>query len=118
MEIAEDARAEEENLAHQKKHPKSRACLKIGWGPSAKDFDLGQGLPRRTRGGETGASPRRAMTGEPMQVKGKRAAARRVFVERAAPGHLDVRLLATEPALRSYRCDHGIAPMRLQDLVP
>ena len=34
-----------------------RACLKIGWGPAARDFGFGQG-------GEGGASPKRAATTE------------------------------------------------------
>src|SRR5439155_3931798 len=54
-----------------------RACFKIAWGPAARDFDGGQG-------GESGASPQRAVTGEPTPAGVKRAAARRVFVEKAA----------------------------------
>src|SRR5262245_37425639 len=54
-----------------------RACLKIGWGPAAKDFGWGQG-------GEAGASPQRAVTAEPTQAPGKRLTARRVFAEKAA----------------------------------
>src|SRR6185436_8069024 len=53
-----------------------RACLKTAWGPAARDFGFGQG-------GESGASPQRAVTLEPTQSKGKRAAARRVFAEKA-----------------------------------
>src|SRR5882762_5305976 len=53
-----------------------RACLKIGWGPAARDFGGGQG-------GEVGASPQRAVTAEPTQVTGKRSAARRVFAQKA-----------------------------------
>src|SRR5258708_38199910 len=54
-----------------------RACLKIAWGPAARDFGFGQG-------GETRASPQRAVRVEPTQAKAKRAAARRVFGEKAA----------------------------------
>jgi len=53
-----------------------RACLKIGWGPAARDFGGGQG-------GEVGASPQRAVTAEPTQATGKRSAARRVFAQKA-----------------------------------
>src|SRR5882672_8868399 len=45
-----------------------RACLKIEWGPAARDFGGGQG-------GEVGASPQRAVTAEPTQATGKRSAA-------------------------------------------
>src|SRR6266511_1524858 len=53
------------------------ACLEIAWGPAARDFDCGQG-------GETGASPQRAVTVEPTQATDKRPAAQRVFAEKAA----------------------------------
>src|SRR4029079_7308607 len=53
-----------------------RACLKIAWGPAARDFGCGQG-------GEAGASPQRAVTAEPTKATGKRPAARRVFEEKA-----------------------------------
>jgi hypothetical protein len=49
-----------------------RACFKNGRGPAARDFGRGQG-------GETGASPLRAVTVEPTRDPGKRTAARRVF---------------------------------------
>ncbi len=52
------------------------ACLKIAWGPAARDFGRGQG-------GEAGASPQRAVTTEPTPATGKRPAARRGFVENA-----------------------------------
>jgi type I restriction-modification system DNA methylase subunit len=52
------------------------ACLKIAWGPAARDFGGGQG-------GESGASPQRAVTVEPTPVTGKRPAARRGFGEKA-----------------------------------
>ncbi len=54
-----------------------RACFKIEKGPAARDFGCGQG-------GETGASPQRAVTVEPTLAAGKRPAARRVFAEKAA----------------------------------
>src|SRR5436190_9623214 len=53
-----------------------RACLKIAWGPAARDFGGGQG-------GETGASPQRAVTVEPTPAAAKRSAARRVLAEKA-----------------------------------
>src|SRR6266542_6755264 len=53
-----------------------RACLKIPWGPAARDFGCSQG-------GEVGASPQRAVTAEPTLAAAKRPAARRVFVEKA-----------------------------------
>src|SRR5436190_251470 len=53
-----------------------RACLKIAWGPAARDFGGGQG-------GEAGASPQRAVTAEPTPANAKRSAARRVFAEKA-----------------------------------
>src|SRR5262249_39678959 len=53
-----------------------RACLKIPWGPAARDFGGGQG-------GEAGASPQRAVTVEPTQATAKRSAARRVFAQKA-----------------------------------
>jgi len=56
-------------------HP-FRACFKIAWGPAARDFGCGQG-------GEAGASPKRAVTGEPTRATAKRTAARRVFAEKA-----------------------------------
>ena len=54
-----------------------RACFRIAWGPAARDFGCGQG-------GEAGASPKRAVTGEPTRATAKRTAARRVFAEKAA----------------------------------
>jgi hypothetical protein len=53
-----------------------RACFKNGRGPAARDFGRGQG-------GETGASPLRAVRVEPPRDPGKRTAARRVFPEKA-----------------------------------
>ena len=53
-----------------------RACLKIAWGPAARDFGCGQG-------GEARASPQRAVRAEPTQAAGKRPAARRVFAQKA-----------------------------------
>src|SRR6266851_5608872 len=53
-----------------------RAGCKIRWGAAARDFGCGQG-------GETGASPQRAVTGEPTQATAKRPAARRVDAEKA-----------------------------------
>ena len=54
-----------------------RACFRIALGPAARDFGCGQG-------GEAGASPKRAVTGEPTRATAKRTAARRVFAEKAA----------------------------------
>src|SRR6266508_3155073 len=53
-----------------------RACLKITWGPAARDFGCSQG-------GEVGAAPQRAVTAELTLAAGKRPAARRVFAEKA-----------------------------------
>jgi hypothetical protein len=53
-----------------------RACFKNGRGPAARDFCRGHG-------GETGASPLRAVTVEPTRDPGKSTAARRVFPEKA-----------------------------------
>ena len=53
-----------------------RACLKIGNDAAAGDFAF-------ERGGATGASPLRAVTGATTKHKSKRPAARRVFGARA-----------------------------------
>ena len=53
-----------------------RARLKSEWGPAARDFGTG-------RGGETRASPQRAVRVEPTKASAKRPAARRVFEQRA-----------------------------------
>jgi hypothetical protein len=57
-------------------NPSLRARLKSEWGPAARDFG-------RDRGGEAGASPKRAVTAEPTKSTPKRTAARRVFAEKA-----------------------------------
>ncbi len=54
-----------------------RARLKIRKGPATRDFVRG-------RGGETGASPQRAVTVEPTKASRKRPVARRVFAGKAA----------------------------------
>ncbi len=53
-----------------------RDCLKNNWSPATRDFVRG-------RGGETGASPQRAVTVEPTKASRKRPVARRVFAEKA-----------------------------------
>ena len=53
-----------------------RACLRIAWGPAARDFGCGQG-------GEAGAWPLQAVTADSTQAPRKRTAARRVFKEKA-----------------------------------
>ncbi len=53
-----------------------RDCLKNNWSPATRDFVRG-------RGGETGASPQRAVTLEPTKASRKRPVARRVFAEKA-----------------------------------
>jgi len=54
----------------------SGVCLEIARGAATRNFGCGQG-------GETGASPQRAVTVEPTQATGKRTVALRVFAERA-----------------------------------
>src|SRR5260370_40619759 len=54
-----------------------RACFKISRRPAARDFGRGQG-------GESRASPQRAVRNEPTPATGKRPAARRVFGQKAA----------------------------------
>jgi len=96
-----------------------RACLKIAWGPAARDFGCGQG-------GEPGASPQRAVTGEPTQATDKRPAARRVFAEKAVwlrcssvrdrCGYPPSSCLAIRPFLRKQD-SHGIFRQALTDVM-
>ena len=80
-----------------------RACLKTQRGPAAREFGGG-------KGGEAGASPKRAATAESTRATGKRPAARRVFSETAhclrcssltdPSGYAPSSRLAIEPFLR------------------
>src|SRR6266542_6221050 len=91
------------------------ACLEISWGPAARDFDCGQG-------GETGASPQRAVTVEPTQATDERPAAQRVFAEKAGwlrcfsvgdrCGYPPSARLAIRPSPRK-RDSHGISKQAL-----
>ena len=59
-----------------------RACLKIITGAAARDFGCGRGGEGPSRTGHR-ASPKRAVRTEPTKDTAKRAAARRVFAEKA-----------------------------------